>query len=944
MSLFERLAQSIKIGEEKKDELTVALDNGYTFFNEFNESRMELAFSSFSSDMKKALFEVIYFLNVNDPKYSRHVFNAVKIEKVHSALKEVPYTEEVCLYLENSPAGVAGIGNLSPQFKDEFAAYIQSEFGDTVVEKEGYNPIYSISSLGSIGTVGHKTTASDLDLQVQYELDPFLIQPLSISDKEIRKRSLNLIKFFSNKYRIKKKFHPKDLVSDPEKKKIVTVAGHKNFKKRFPYLYDVIVKNNTDVTQDVFSHLGKRQKLVHEIINLFRLYIKTCDKEKRQEKDASLKTRIGYIQDYVQKKFPKAEVYLFAYSNDDYRDGNHGTTLESKEASGSAYELILNYETLMPGIQFTPMIPIHFLMPEEINADRSKYEQLVDYIRFNITDLYQNYNKELLDLGSTPPLTFDYMTAHSGAVYWESFKASSGNLPKAMLNLLRLEMLFDQRFNTSIIELIKNPGKFNHFISPSSDSEEEQLGIEEEEYDDSKFIEEEENFFDTYGIDSVTIDEDDDVIGGEESASGLSLNKILKIEEEFPLLLKDPWWLRYKALKIGFGPKNENIEEKERDMISRVIDLGFALHIRVSDVFVEAGEKKQFKTYRERVMVRFLEKAFPQNRRKFLEHIFWGDVDAVIRFERDLKVLFKNSLYRVLKVVDESEGSDKTNRDEYAIWYHYYKTHFEPSSNVVTRDILSHLKEPRGRLQIGYNKKKKWFFKSIQKSAFTRSRYDTFGSLDHLPDEVDLFEHRSFLHGIGHCLLNGYYGVLNKGTLRETRTHVEFSVGSMSLGKRSADNYAFIRPDMVSRFVDYIDHAFPPQDYDFRDCIKKPKEITNVFMCFNLLEYGRISVMYRDNLKSWYVEEFDHPQIEKKADVFYENVEMLLKSKDIRNTIGLFFNKHNFILNETTKSWFHCWVNPNSIKTYHSNAKFKEKEKELSKRFTSAIYQLFGMK
>ena len=943
MSLFERLAKSIQIGEEKKDELSVSLDNGYTFFNEFNETRMELAFSSFSTDMKKALFEVIYFLNINDPKYEKHVFHALKIEKVGNALREIPYSEEICLYLENSPAGVAGIGNLSQNFKDEFAAYVNTEFNDTVVEKEGYNPIYSISSLGSIGTVGHKTTASDLDLQVQYELDPFLFKSSDVSDNEIRKRSLNLIKFFSNKYRIKQKLRPKDLDSNPEKKRLVTIAGHKNFKKRFSLLYDVVVKSSADATKSAFADLGSRQKLMHEIINLYRLYTKTCQRDERRKKDELLKRRIGYIQDYVQKKFPKAEVYLFAYSNDDYRDGNHGTTLDSKEASGSAYELILNYETLMPGIQFTPMIPIHFLMPEEINGDREKYEQLTDYIRFNITELYQNYSKELLDLGATPPLTFDYMTAHAGAVYWESFKASSGNLPKAMLNLLRLEMLFDSRFNTSIIELIKNPSKFNHFIAPPTEQEEE-MEMEDEEYDDSKFIEEEENFFDTYGVDEAVSDEDDDVIGGEDSASGLSLNKILKIEEEFPLLLKDPWWLRYKALKIGFGPRNENIEEKERDMISRVIDLGFALHIRVSDVFVEAGEKKQFKTYRERVMVRFLEKAFPQSRRKFLEHIFWGDVDAVIKFERDLKMLFKNSLYRVLKIVDQSEEGDKTNREEFAIWYHYYKANFEPPSNVITRDILSHLKEPRGRLQIGFNKKKNWFFKSIQKSAFTKSRYDTFGALDHLPDEVELFDHKSFLHGIGHCLLNGYYGVLNKGTLMESRTHVEFSVGSMSFGKRSADSYAYIRPDIVVRLVDFIDQSFPPQDYDFRDCINKRKEITNIFICINLLEFGRLSIIYRDNLKSWYVDEFDHPQVEKKADAYYDNGEMLLKDSDINNTIGLFFDKHNFILNENNKDSVHCWVNPNSFKTHHSNAKFKEKEIELSRKFQRSIYSKFSIK
>ncbi|MBU3917709.1 hypothetical protein KKA14_19450, partial [bacterium] len=640
--------------------------------------------------------------------------------------------------------------------------------------------------------------------------------------------------------------------------------------------------------------------------------------------------------------YPKAEVYLFAYSNDDYRDGKHGTTLESKEASGSAYELILNYEVLMPGIQFTPMIPIHFLMPGSINSNRNKYESIVDNIRLGFTKTFDQYRTRLVDLGSTPPLTPQYLVAHSGAMYWESFKASSGNLPKAMLNLLRFEMMFDERFNTSVIELIKNPKRLDKYAGEEVVTEDE-VEAEYEDYDfDQEEIEEVDDFYDDYGIEIIEKmeeNQEDDVLGYEDNPEGLSIPQLLKIENKFPSLQQDPWWLRYKALKIGFGPENISVEdENEKTLISRIIDLGFALHIRVSDVFANIIESKKITTYREKVLSMFLDKAFTQSKRRVLEHISNGEVESVINFEKDLKYLFKRSMDRVQRYVEQYGGEDKTNQSENQIWYHYYEKNFDPPKNVIRRDILSDLKVPRGRLQIGISSNKKWFFRSIQKSTLAGSRYDTFGLLDHLPDEVDLFEHESFLHGIAHCLLNGYYGIINKGTLKESRTHLEYSVAHTEIGKKSADKFAFIRPDIVDRLVDGIDRAFPPQEYDFRDCIYKEKEVTDAFVCLNLLEYGRVSFMYRDNLKNWYVDEVDHPNVERASESLFHKQEQILSSSTIQNTIKNFFVKHRIKFNDFARSGrLSCWVNPNSVNTYHSADKFSQKEAYLGNQLRKLI-------
>lgn len=677
------------------------------------------------------------------------------------------------------------------------------------------------------------------------------------------------------------------------------------------------------------------------------MYTKYCLKKEIQEKEKLLQERIKRIQGYVQKKYPQAEVYLFAYSNDDYRDGKHGTTVESKEASGSAYELILNYETLMPGIQFTPMIPIHFLMPPSVNSNREQYEHLIDYIRFHFTNLFDSYRARLVDLGATPPLTQEYMVAHSGAIYWEAFKASSGNLPKALLNLLRIEMLFDPRFNISIIELVKSPKKIDEYVeeldkkqNENDDDYEDEEGDYDDDYDDDDDFEDEESedFFDDFGSDDDEEDQED-VIGEDDSSGGVKVQILFALEDKFPLLLMDPWWLRYKALKIAFGPACRTIKNKEElEMLSSIIDLGFALHIKISDIFGKTGIKKKLSSHREKFMVDYLTKAFPRSRRKRLEHIFQGEVNAVLQFEHDLKFLFKNSMARVRALVDILPGKDQSNQDEYQIWYYYYEKNFDPLSNIVRKDILSHLKIPRGRLQIGY-RDQHWFFKSLQKRVLAKSQYDTFGELDHLPDEVELFENKSFLHGIAHCIQNGYYGVTKKGTLLESRTHMEFAVGKMKVGKFSADKYAYIRPDNVVRLTDKIDQAFPPQNYDYRDCIDKDKEITNIFICLNLLEYGRVSILYRDNMKTWYVDLFEHTEIEQRASEYYDDLEKLLSSPIIHRTIRDFFEHHKFKLTLGTKELVHCWVNPNSVKTYHGPDKVGRKEEELAREFNRIIFQ-----
>jgi len=923
MAIYQQLTNSIRLGPAKRDELSRAVERGSKFFHEFNESRLELAFSNFDLEMKKALYEILFFLHVNDPKYAALSYMTKEVQKVGGRLQEVEVPKTANLYLEDCPAGVVGIEELSPRFQGEFLDHLKTYLQTDLPQVEGPRPIYSVASLGSIGTIGHKKTASDLDLQVQYELGPFLIDPKEMDDAQLFDMSKALIHYYGRVFGTKQKY-TKEQMATQETRALLMAKGKARFRQRLPHLYRVLVaREGGKITAQ------EKIELLEEVIYLVNTYQKFCLKTERTRKDKLLKTRIGRIQTYVQEKYPEAEVYLFAYSNDDYRDGKHGTTLESKEASGSAYQLILNYETLMPGIQFTPMVPIHFLMPEEVNSKRVQYERLVNYLRFHCLDLYDGMKERLVDLGSTPPLTLDYMIAHSGAVYWESFKASSGNLPKALLNLLRLEMLFDPRFNISIMELVKQPDRLNRYVQDLEPVAEEPEPQEEEEEGD---------FFADYGIVSgAQVEQEGEIMAEADFASGLSIAYVLKAEELFPRLKEDPWWLRYKALKIGFSAANQSVpSEEERDRISSIIDLGFALHIRISDVFGPA-KKNQPISHRDQVLRYLLDKAFPMSKRVQLERIFMGEVVAVSKFEWELKSLFKSSLARVNQLVEQSEGSDQTNRDEYKIWYHYYEKHFEPKPEVVTPDILSHLKVARDRLRIGY--------KSIQKKDNKDEKFSA-EALEHLPTEVTLFQHPDFLHGVTHCLMNGYYGVFSKGTLFERHTQVELAASNMDLGKRSANQYCYITPDLVERLIERITRSFPPQDYDYRDCIYKERVITEVMVCLNLLAYGRVSVLYRDNLKVWAVEFFDHPEVESGSDGFFEAYDLLFSHHGIIKSLQTFLDQQPFRHSGEGAGKLMFWVNPNSVKTGHPATKRKQKEEDLAADFEKAALKhlKFGKK
>ena len=905
--LVSLLEKGLTLQPDRIAMLKQGLDKGLEFFEKFNESRLKLAFSSFDEDMKVALYEVLYLLHVNDPKLKEYTFTATRVEHIGGRTKTIPYETTICLYLEGAPHGVEGIDQLSPIFKENFEAHIQKEFGAKVspVSTYGFNPITSIGSLGSIGTVGHKSLASDLDLQVQYELEPFLFDSSSWTDDTLKDGLGEEVKFWINRQRVAQKLSP-EAMKDPKILQGLRGKAVQQVAKIYPHLYKYLMTQgggNIDLHGDAAAQ--KRQAILHEIIALMKRVVRLKRGEELKKFENLFKEKANQVQDYIVKKYPLAEIYLFTASNDGYRRGHHGTTLESKESSGSAYELILNYETLMPGIQMTPMVPGHFIVPDMINNDTAMYDRILDYIRFKMVDIYKDVGPRIANLGATPDMPQTYVAKHSGAVYWEAFKASSGNIPKALLNLFRYEMLLDRRFVKTNIQIIKKPDYLNQFVAPKPADESEQL------------------------------------VAMVEGRSGIPPWAILELEEMFPLLLQDPWWQRYKALKVGFHePKGiEGIEDSTRLQISMVIDLCFALHVRISDVFTKPGDTRTFDSHREQVLLQFLKRAFPpvSGLRKFLEHLFAGEIQTVNQFEILLRNLFKTALDRVNKKIASFNIAGESNQKEFEIWYHYYQQNFEPAANVVPKTIMSHLTVARERVQIGFKLKEGWFFKSLQKQSNVGKRFDTFGTLDVLPEEVMLRERVRFLVGLADIVMNGYYGVTDEGKLKETRTVLEFDAKSMDLGNRTDNNLAFVRPDILHRLINQIYQFFPYQPYHYMDCVTKPRKVTDVLVLLNLTKYGRLSFLYRDNLRTWYVDEFEHKDVFNKAQTLRLSVVQLVAMKPLHVTIAKFLKGRGVNLNEINLA---CWVNPNSVETQHSVQQMPLKERELAAVFRKIIYQV----
>ncbi|NQU65965.1 MAG: hypothetical protein HQ517_17020 [SAR324 cluster bacterium] len=95
--------------------------------------------------------------------------------------------------------------------------------------------------------------------------------------------------------------------------------------------------------------------------------------------------------------------------------------------------------------------------------------------------------------------------------------------------------------------------------------------------------------------------------------------------------------------------------------------------------------------------------------------------------------------------------------------------------------------------------------------------------------------------------------------------------------------------------------------------------------------------MYRDNLKTWYVDEIDHPEVEKRAQEMYQSPELFFESSIIKETIRQFFEKNSIDIHHSEATGISFWINPNSLHTHHAADRYSQKELELSRDYKDII-------
>ncbi|OGG96586.1 MAG: hypothetical protein A2527_03240 [Candidatus Lambdaproteobacteria bacterium RIFOXYD2_FULL_50_16] len=888
-SLFE---EPVALPPELRDRLDKEIKKGKDLFEKYNKNRLELAFGSFDEPMKHALYDIIYILHTNDPSLNGITYTTTEV--VDYKEKEVSHVAD--LFVEGAPAGVVGLDLLPDFIKTDCDEHLNKTFGHGLGPAPEHCPIIGIFSIGSIGTVGHKHLASDLDLQVVFRINPFLVPKTDLTNEAISKLMLAAHKILGAKVQRANKVTPVQLKKNPELEAKINQLAKQKLCEAYPLLSKQFVTKQVNLTQKLAETPNPkfRNKIVQEVIQLYALAGKRVIKKQMEEGEAALRLKIARLQSYCEERYPTAEIYLFPMRDEDMINGRFGSTLESKESSGSAYELILTYDTLMPGVFFTPVAPSHFMFGANTN-NSPLYHQAMDFLRFGVLDdLAGDLKRGIADHGPTPDLSEEYVGRHNGAIYWEAFKGSSGNLPKALMNLSRYETLLFDKTRKTMIQLIKRPEYLESLVTrlPTGPW-----------------------------------------------AEAFLPNQILTIEKTFPNLAYDPWWLRYKVLKIAYCERGliTTIDETAALEMSRVLDLAFALHVRISDVFARPGTPLELTTHREKVLAKFLEKAFPEGgrKRKQLDMIFIGETDAVNRFEEDMRVMFEACIDRIEKRFHEiGVTSEKDTNEEFKIWYHYYKKNFHPQPNVVQPSILTHLKVPRGRVLTGFDKEKGWFFKAFQKTS--SKNFGKEAQIAHLPEETLLVERVGFLKGLAYCLLNGYYGLLNQGTLKETFTSLELIRTQIDLGSELDNDYAHVQPDQIEKLARLILQLFPAQKIDYRSCLKKEMHLTEVLICFNLLRFGQISILFRNSLGSLMVEEFTIDKFRKQSKRYHEAYKECFADPALELHLQNMIRDYHIDVNRVKLG---AWVNHNSFETQHNISALSRKEQDLNREFRKSLVE-----
>ena len=397
--------------------------------------------------------------------------------------------------------------------------------------------------------------------------------------------------------------------------------------------------------KEIMSKLEVRYST--RMVKLIEIFSDGQAKDVEAEIEYPLHLKIQQAEAYLTKKYPTTEIHFFTNILRKQRNGQHTPFLVSPEGS-MAYALMLNDFLLNPAAMICGITPMPFDLPKNFKVLSSigvfpdeewtlKQNLVAEYkvpAKIVATENEEGQTKEnaaekspILEeetesfvLGKLPNwgeiiIPREMFLGHALPIFLrESEKISHRNLPKALLNCWWLEMIVcidkDDDRPTSLTRLLWNPEGRN-FIS--------------------------------------------------EQRKGPLIDAIIKMEEDYPPLQLDPWWLKFTEMLVRFESYEQDEEEEpdfELNTLSETqknIVFCFSQHMRITDIINFGDDGKAFwqaedANWRSRALVDFYNIFFsvPEDRRELIRFAEGHD-DAGNKVEKMLKKLFLESMTRVEK-------------------------------------------------------------------------------------------------------------------------------------------------------------------------------------------------------------------------------------------------------------------------------------------------------
>ena len=555
------------------------------------------------------------------------------------------------VFPKNAYAGVDGLERfLPPAFKegaDGFRSFVRKHYPLLAgsLDSTEASHIRALTTIGSLGGIGHKPD-SDMDAQVIVETTPPVERPwtdldffhalLTYLHRLLLTSMENALgqKFEQLREKVKsllrEKFH--EGLTDEELRIIEAILPStlrkllddqlwKLFLKRPEQDHRKLVERN--VAHLLQQHPGfarfwpalgvffpfltppaqapplKPGVLLRDFVGLIR----NCQREQalgieaKTEYPMLMKVRV--VEQYLTKKYPNTEVHYFLNLLRNMREGRHTPFLVSPEGS-LAYSLLLNDFLLNPAMMLAGDPPMPFCISRELRPLLTVGVFPDDQWHVTQPDPQGRPQKVLMrtmaDWGSLDvprPLFIEHVIP---VFLRESEKVSHRNLPKALLNCWWVELLCDEPYNqplTSLTALVLNPAEREFVQNPNPEHPHlEDIGL---------------------------------------------------LEEAFPQLLLDPWWIKFSELLMRFPHRK----------VGREIVFCFAQHLRLSDIINFSMQADPLRldphaVWRERAMVLFYERFFPNLAERLeMMHFAQGRDDTANLVEERLKKQFLSSMLRV---------------------------------------------------------------------------------------------------------------------------------------------------------------------------------------------------------------------------------------------------------------------------------------------------------